>query len=107
MRLSPAQFEMRFVVPYGCRKVRNLDAGFELWITGWGMLFTLRPLSPGGHYDQHDCNQLVLRITGTMPLEWRTASEVSKLREAIEQLTEEIRKLRSEIRGSRSGGDVA
>jgi hypothetical protein len=93
--ISPEQFERRFA-PYGCRKRGDLGAGFEMWATGWGMPFTLR--LHGGDYDEDDCNRLALMIAGTIPLEWRTASEVSRLREAIEGLTEEIKRLRSDLR---------
>ncbi len=102
MNLSPEQFERRFA-PYGCRKRADLGAGFELWATGWDVPFTIRPLPSNGYYDQKDCNDFALVIASTIPLEWRTAIEVSKLQEAIERLTKEIQKLRGELRGSRSG----
>ena len=93
MSLSPEQFGRRFIEPYGCRKLADLGAGYEAWVTGWGVEFVLRPSD--GRYDQVECNRLSLMIHRTMPIEWRTAAEVSKLREAIEELTEEIRRLRT------------
>jgi hypothetical protein len=94
MNLSLEQFERRFS-PYGCRRLTAV-AGIELWETGWNETFTIRRYSD--FYDGDDCNRAMLIIVRTMPLEWRTASEVSRLREAIEELTEEIRKLRGELR---------
>jgi hypothetical protein len=97
MSFSPEQFERQFA-PYGCRKRTDLGARFEIWVTGWGEPFVLRPLRDGS-YDQDDCNRFTLTIARTMPLDWRTASEVFQLREAVERLTDEIRQLRSELRG--------
>jgi hypothetical protein len=95
MSVSPKQFAKRFA-PFGCHKVGDLGAGFEIWTTGWDAPFTL-PVLSNGHYDQADCNRLTLTILQTMPPIWRIAIDVSGLRADVQALVTEIRQLRQSL----------
>jgi hypothetical protein len=74
--LSRADLEQR-LASYGCRFLRKLDDGTELWQTGWNEPFSLTP-EPDGTYDEWQYFQLVARVIArTMPPNWNgTKKEV-------------------------------
>jgi hypothetical protein len=92
--ISREAFEARFA-SYDCRLRADYGAGLELWETGWGEGFTFQTRDG---FDEDDCKLFALRITQSIPVEWRTASEVFRMRVAIEELTAEIRGLRRDLR---------
>jgi hypothetical protein len=63
---------------YGCRYIRTLPDGTEIWETGWHEPFSLTP-EPDGKYDEWQYFQLVARtIASTMPSDWDQEANKSK-----------------------------
>lgn len=57
--------------PYGCKFVQSFPIGFEIWETGWGYAFTLRP--EGALYSFQDYQHILSAvIAATMPDNWTT-----------------------------------
>jgi hypothetical protein len=57
---------------YGCRLIRRLAEGAELWETGWGEPFVLSP-EPDGLYDEWQYFQLLAGVIAkTMPPDWNS-----------------------------------
>ena len=62
---------VKLLAPYGCRLVRQIEPGFELWETGWGEPFKLFP-EGGGYYGEQQLPRIRAVISSTMPTDWKT-----------------------------------
>ena len=75
--LPRAVLEERLKI-YGCRFIRSLPDGTQLWETGWKEPFTLVP-EPDGKYDEWQYFQLVARVIAkTMPPDWNEKNNHDK-----------------------------
>ena len=61
---------VKLLAPYGCKLVRQIEPGFELWETGWGAPFTLFP-EGGGYYGEQQLPRIRSVISSTMPADWK------------------------------------
>ena len=69
IRLYDYEALLKLLSPYGCERVSIEEEGFEVWKTGWGASFTLRP--ENDRYDSWQYDILLGRIIGpTMPEGW-------------------------------------
>lgn len=70
IRLFDRDTALNMLKPYGCEKISQHDEGFEVWKTGWGEAFTLRP-EHDGKYDMWQIQTAVVGIVArTMPPDW-------------------------------------
>lgn len=78
IRALPRAVILERLKTYGCRFVRKLDDGTEIWETGWGEPFSLTP-EPDGKYDEWAYFQLVARVIAkTMPPDWHDPNNKDK-----------------------------
>ena len=61
---------VKLLAPYGCKLVRQIEPGFELWETGWGAPFKLFP-EGGGYYGDQQLPRIRAVISSTMPTDWK------------------------------------
>ena len=74
-RIGRAELEKR-LSPYKCRKLQDLPPGFEVWETGWGYAFSLKP-DRDGSYDEWQYFQLLANVIAqTMPYDWNKQNDV-------------------------------
>jgi hypothetical protein len=70
-RLIPrAELEKKLRL-YSCKKVADADHGVELWETGWGVPFTLKPIPHADVFDEWQLRQVLGSVIArTLPPDW-------------------------------------
>jgi hypothetical protein len=72
--LSKKEMQKRLAV-YGCKPLESLKDGTEVWVTGWGIPFTLSPEGEPHGYDEWQFQRVLAKVIAvTMPPDWHVPS---------------------------------
>lgn len=67
-RISPEEF-LQKTQRYGCHLKASFDAGFDLWVLGWGEAITMAR-EDDGRYSKWSVDEAFRRILRTKPDDW-------------------------------------
>ncbi len=69
VRLYSHEDVLKRLAPYGCKRLFSYPPGFEVWETGWGEAFTLKP-EPPNQYSEDQLTRAMVVIAPTIPIDW-------------------------------------